>query len=179
MIEKLSSHLIAQLKQLWCAEYSSDEIIWVRASEQKLYFLEHTYVIYVFPCSTAVAGLGNKADSMCTPIGWHEIAEKIGDNLPEGAIFKDRQWNGKIWNDADDDGEELILSRILWLSGLEEGLNKGGDVDSYNRYIYIHGTNQENFLGTARSKGCIRLSNKDVIELFSVANQKGRVLISK
>jgi hypothetical protein len=177
LTEILAFDLIVNLKEMQWSKYSSRATIWVRASEQKLYLLDNFYIICAFPCSTAAAGLGNKINSMCTPIGWHEIAHKIGDNLPEGGILEGRKWNGKIWDDTNSN-EDLILSRILWLSGIEESLNKGGDVDSYSRCIYIHGTNQEKLLGTAVSKGCIRLSNIDVIELFNLVNQNDRVLIS-
>lgn len=176
---QISSNLIKDLKKLNWVEYSSKKTIWVRTSEQSLYVLDQFYLLNVFPCSTGMAGLGNKLGSMCTPLGWHEIAEKIGDNLPLGSVFRERQWTGKIWGNGDDFfEEELILTRILWLSGLEDGRNKGGDFDTYGRYIYIHGTNQEKFIGTPKSKGCIRLKNKDIIQLFDIVEPKGRVLIS-
>lgn len=123
---------------------------------------QKTYIV-----STSKYGLGGKEGSYKTPVGFHEVVEKIGDGEDSGRIFKGRQPTEKIYHAymgfAD---EDLIVTRILRLSGLEEQVNKGPGIDSYNRYIYIHGTNQQHFLGTPASHGCIRMGNDDVIDLF-------------
>ena len=101
--------------------------------------------------------------------GLHQVAEKIGDAQPSGMIFSGRQPTGEIAEPLHGDqdcGEDLITSRILWLEGLEPGVNQGGDVDTHDRYIYIHGTNEEGRIGQTVSHGCIRMTNSDVIELF-------------
>jgi hypothetical protein len=128
-----------------------------------------------FVVSTAKAGTGNIKNSFKTPLGWHRIAERIGgDELP-GSVFVSRIPQGRRlapsqWRDPDDG--DYVLTRILWLRGLEPGINAGGNVDSYSRYIYFHGTNQEHLLGQPSSHGCIRLSNRDVMELFDLVEER-------
>lgn len=130
-----------------------------------------------YQISTALNGAGCSADSGCTPLGWHRVAEKIGRNESLGTVFKGRVVSGfadDLHSAADDD---LITSRILWLSGLQEGVNSGGKVDSFSRYIYIHGTAQEHLIGTAVSHGCIRMRNVDVVEVFDFVDVGGVVFI--
>ena len=119
--------------------------------------------------STALAGVGNAAGSNQTPLGWHRVEERIGDGEPLGRVFKSRQPQAEILPrdqlTAPESGD-YVLTRILWLRGLQPGYNSGAGVDSHERCIYFHGTNQEQLLGTPASHGCIRLSNDDVIELF-------------
>ena len=122
-----------------------------------------------FPVSTARNGAGEAEGSFCTPRGAHRIAQKIGEAAPLFAVFKARVATGEIWTpqlDAEEPGRDWILSRILWLDGLEPGRNQGGNVDSHERYIYIHGTNEEGKIGTPVSHGCIRMRNADVVTLF-------------
>lgn len=122
-----------------------------------------------YPVSTAANGVGEASGSHCTPRGRHRIAEKIGAGLPLGSAFRARQPTGEIWTpelDAANPGRDWILTRILWLEGLEPGRNQGGSVDTHARYIYIHGTHEEHRLGTPASHGCIRMANADVAELF-------------
>ncbi len=122
-----------------------------------------------YPVSTAAKGPGCVAGSFCTPIGLHRIRLKIGEGCPPGSVFVSRRPTGEVyseelgraWPDRD-----WILSRILWLDGLVPGLNRGGNVDSLRRFIYIHGTSDEALIGTPASHGCIRMRNTDVIELF-------------
>lgn len=127
----------------------------------------------VFSISTAINGINNKINSNGTPIGKHKICEKIGDNALLYSIFKARKNTGEICRDLNQNlDQDLILTRILRLIGDEPGINKDLDpsgicVDSYQRHIYIHGTNQENLLGKRSSKGCIRMGNQDIVELFS------------
>lgn len=140
---------------------------------QQLYLWEPSpesdILLRQYPVSTASNGAGEHNGSHCTPRGLHRIADKIGAGAPLCAAFKAREWKGEIWTpelDAAHPGRDWILTRILWLDGLEPGKNKGGTVDTHNRYIYIHGTNEEHKLGTPASHGCIRMKNVDVAELF-------------
>ena len=110
--------------------------------------------------STAVRGTGQKINSNQTPLGLHQIAEKIGENEPSGVVFKERKviaTNGKGNPNA------LITDRILWLEGLESNYNRGGDLDSLQRYIYIHGIGDESLLGQPNSQGCIHLAAADSV----------------
>ncbi len=120
-----------------------------------------------FPVSTSRYGLGQTENSLQTPTGIHRIAQKIGDQEPLGRVFKARLATDEICLPADFDGDrDVISSRILWLSGMQAGFNHGGEVDSFNRYIYIHGTPDEAHIGQPASIGCIRMRNRDVIDLF-------------
>ena len=116
-----------------------------------------------FRCSTSKFGIGETAGSNMTPRGLHRIAKKIGGGWPVGTVFKGRQVVGFTWQ-----GQPLapITHRILWLEGLEPGFNRGGTVDSYQRYIYIHGTGNETTLGRPDSHGCIHLSANDLMPLY-------------
>jgi hypothetical protein len=160
-----------QMEQLRAAGW--DELvgkgvgIWISVARQRLYLIKDYHLYSLYPCSTASAGIGNKAGSYQTPLGWHKIAERIGDGLPKGAILKERHFSGKVWNPLKPTSDDLILSRILWLQGTEPGTNLGSGIDTHDRYIYIHGTPEEDKLGTPVSHGCIRLSNDDVITLFN------------
>jgi UDP-N-acetylmuramate--alanine ligase len=120
----------------------------------------------VFRCrvSTAKNGIGCREGSGCTPWGWHRIASIVGLDQPIGARFVSREPSGEIWGGGAVDGD-WILTRLLWLEGLEPGVNRGPGVDSYERYIYIHGTNQEDLLGVPASHGCVRVSNADAMLL--------------
>lgn len=124
-----------------------------------------------YPVSTAEKGAGEERGSYRTPRGRHIVRAKIGAGAPANAVFVERRPTGEIFNaelDALHPGRDWILTRILWLSGLEKGLNRGGNVDTMRRYIYIHGTPDRIALGRPGSKGCIRMRNKDIIELFEL-----------
>ncbi|MCB1224678.1 MAG: L,D-transpeptidase, partial [Verrucomicrobiales bacterium] len=110
--------------------------------------------------STSKFGLGDKPGSNCTPIGTHEIVAKIGHGLPPGAVLKSRRWNGEVLR-PNAPGRDPIVSRILWLKGLETK-----NRHAFGRYIYIHGTPEEARLGQPASYGCVRMGMKDVIDLF-------------
>jgi hypothetical protein len=142
---------------------------------QRLYLWEPypdgDMLIREYPVSTAKKGLGEQCGSYCTPRGRHRIGEKIGEDQPLYAVFKSRQPTGEIWSPSlgeEDSDRDWILTRILWLEGLEEGNNRGGQVDTHDRYIYIHGTNEEHLIGKPASHGCIRMRNADVAELFDL-----------
>ena len=162
----------------------SDLVIDVDSKLQQLYLWEPypdgDMLIRQYPISTAANGLGQANGSHCTPRGRHRIAEKIGAFAPLCSAFKSRQPTGEVWTpelDAEFPGRDWILTRILWLEGLEPGKNKGGSVDSHNRYIYIHGTNEEHKLGSPASHGCIRMKNADIAELFDLVKEGTEVRI--
>lgn len=131
-----------------------------------------------YPVSLAKKGLGSLMDSEQTPFGIHTICEKYGEDAPAGTIFDSREPTGEIWQEGDD-RENLILSRILRLQGEVPGVNKGPRVDSYERYIYIHGTNKEDAVGREDvSHGCILMTNEDVIRLYDKVQEGCVVIIS-
>jgi len=119
-----------------------------------------------YSVSTAANGLGNRVDSLKTPIGIHRVKQKIGGGEPLGMVFSSREATGRVSKLTDNRAEDEITSRILWLDGLEQGFNHGGVHDSFSRYIYIHGTSDEKRIGQPVSMGCIRMNNQDVIALF-------------
>ncbi len=130
-----------------------------------------------YPISTAENGMGNRAESYQTPFGIHRIRQKIGGGQPRGMVFEARQPTGKIVRDFDNRAKDEITSRILWLDGMEDGINCGGVCDTYSRFIYIHGTSDEKRIGEPVSAGCIRMRNDDVIELFDEVLVDDLVLI--
>lgn len=135
-------------------------------------------VIQYYPVSTSKFGLGQKMDSFKTPAGIHIIARKIGVNEPPGRVFKSRKATGDICLAEDYDGSvDVITSRILWLQGIQAGYNCDGDVDTFNRYIYIHGTPDESHIGQPASIGCIRMKSLDVIQLFEQVKVNDLVII--
>lgn len=154
--------------------------VWVSIARQRVYLINNYHISALYLCSTAAAGIGNKVGSYKTPLGWHVIAECIGGGLPKGAVLKERQFSGRVWDlSKESKGEDLILTRILWLQGIEPGINQGDGIDTHDRYIYIHGTPEESKLGTPVSHGCIRLSNADVIELFNQIKTGTPLLITR
>ena len=121
--------------------------------------------------STGANGIGEIHGSGCTPRGKHKVRAKIGATAPANAVFVARRWTGEIWTPqlhAAMPGRDWILTRILWISGLERGRNRLGCVDTFRRFIYLHGTPDITQLGTPGSKGCIRMANADIIELFDL-----------
>jgi len=132
----------------------------------------------VYPISTAVKGIGNRLDSLMTPFGIHRICQKVGGGQPWGMVFEAREPIGRIVDDLDNRERDEITSRILWLDGLEAGVNLNGVHDTHARYIYIHGTSDEKRIGKAVSGGCIRMKNDDVIELFDDVIVNDLVLIA-
>lgn len=124
-----------------------------------------------YAVSTARAGRGCVQDSQQTPTGLLRVAEKIGAGAPAGMVFKARQATGQLWSASPNPTDNLITSRILWLDGLEVGHNAGSNVagevvDTKQRFVYIHGTNQVAKIGTPNSHGCVLLTDAEVIELF-------------
>ncbi|MCB1929455.1 MAG: L,D-transpeptidase [Rhodocyclaceae bacterium] len=122
-----------------------------------------------YPVSTALAGAGERRDSGCTPRGLHVVRARIGDGLDPYTVFRGRRPTGELWTPAlaaDNPQRDWILGRILWLSGRQPGFNRLGDCDSMRRYIYIHGTGDDQPMGVPRSHGCVRMRVADVVELF-------------
>jgi lipoprotein-anchoring transpeptidase ErfK/SrfK len=133
--------------------------IHISVSKQELTLKTGRKKLAAFPVSTSQFGLGSKEGSMKTPTGRFRIAEKIGDGMPLGTVFKSRRpvkATKKMLRD-----EDLVMTRILWLDGLERA-----NANTYDRYIYIHGTNHEGRIGEPASHGCIRMRNSDLVELF-------------
>ena len=143
----------------------------VDAKTQTANLFENHKHLKSYKISTAKNGPGSENGSNCTPMGKLRVAQKIGDGLPKGSVLKSREPTGDIWQ-GEELGDDLILTRILWLEGAEED-NK----NTFDRYIYLHGTNQEKDLGTPVSHGCIRFSNDDIIEIFDILQTGAEVEI--
>lgn len=147
----------------------------ISITNQELILRDESGVIKTYKISTSKFGEGSKENSFKTPLGKHEIKKMIGKDVIIGGRFIGRVHTGEIFPIYSDQEiyvkEDVVQSRILWLSGLENNINKGIGVDSFARYIYIHGTPEEWLLGSKASKGCIRMSNKDVIELFDKVHE--------
>jgi UDP-N-acetylmuramate--alanine ligase len=148
----------------------------VDVPSQRLTLIDHGRAVADFPVSTAAAGVGGKAGSMRTPPGWHRVHRRIGGDQPLGMVFESRVPTGEVWN-GEPRQDDLILTRVLQLDGLEPGVNRGPGCDSLERYIYIHGTNHEAELGEPGSHGCVRMSNADVAWLHDQIAEGDAVLI--
>ncbi|WP_173274266.1 L,D-transpeptidase [Thiosulfatimonas sediminis] len=132
-----------------------------------------------WPISSAKKGIGNLKNSNQTPLGWHLIRAKIGAEMPIYSVFKARRATAELCDLASADPQrDWILSRILWLSGMQKGINRLGNCDSMQRFIYIHGTNQEDLLGKPVSHGCLRMKNTHLLSLFDQLNIGCPLLIS-
>ena len=135
-----------------------------------------------YPVSTSKYGTGNENGSEKTPLGLHRIKDKIGGAMPVNEVFIGRIPHGNL-DECKERGVELpddvIMSRILWLDGMEPGRNHGSYVDTYQRYIYIHGTNDEANIGKPSSIGCIRMRNEDVVDLYRLVEIGSEVLIEE
>jgi len=153
----------------------------ISISLQKLTLYNKFKVDSVYTISSSKFGEGAKAGSYKTPLGAHYIKECIGAGYDSLTIFQNRvptKNKAKIISEKKNSKEDIICSRILWLSGLEEGRNKGLNIDSLSRYIYIHGTNEEGLLGVKASHGCIRMSNSDIIDLCNKEISNALIYIS-
>jgi hypothetical protein len=158
---------------------SAERILFVRIATQTLQYYRNSSLVRSYVISTSLRPPSNLKNSLGTPRGLHEIAERIGAGQPVGMVFKGRVPTGRHFSEFPeaDQKTNLITSRILWLRGLEPGVNLGSDVDTKDRYIYIHGTHHEDRLGQPQSAGCIHLANLDVIELFEEVRPGDHVLI--
>src|SRR5512133_245698 len=133
----------------------------VSVRDQKLMLLDNGGNAAVYPVSTSKFGLGDRWGSMATPLGTLQVAQKIGDHAPVGAVFHNRRFTGEILQ-PNTPGRDPIITRIIWLRGLE-----ATNAHAYNRGIYIHGTPQEKNIGRPASYGCIRMRSSDVTELYA------------
>ena len=155
----------------------------ISIKEQRLHvYRDDNERVKSFVISTAEKGVGQNKGSFCTPLGQHIVRAKIGKGAPVFSEFVARRLTGKIWSPSisvSNSKEDWILTRILWLSGLELGFNRLGNQDTMQRYIYIHGTHDLVNLGRPKSHGCIRMDNYDIIDLFDQINVGDHVLISE
>jgi len=149
---------------------------------QRLWALDEGIVCRAAAVSTSAQGSGEQQGSGCTPRGQHEVCARIGDRCQINTVFVGRQATGEIYTPElgrAHPERDWILTRILWLSGLEAGRNQCGELDSRQRYIYIHGCPDESPIGVAVSHGCIRMRNRELVELFDWALVGERVLITE
>jgi hypothetical protein len=172
-IEKIKKSLTESISKLKTdfGLNNEDIAIVVMISIQRMFLIRDNSAFDFYPISTSKYGVGNSSGSNKTPLGVHQIQAKIGDDAPIGAIFKGKVFTGEIaeisYAKKDITDDDYVTTRVLPLRGLEEGINKGKGIDSFSRAIYIHGTPEEGLIGKPASHGCIRMLNKDVIELFN------------
>src|SRR5216110_3679933 len=169
-----SIHLACLLVALFiasCAAPDTRHQIVISTREQKLALLDHGNVMVIYPVSTSKFGLGDWRGSRFTPLGQLQIAEKIGGSAPLGAVFKDRLRTGEIIQ-ANAPGRDPIVTRILWLRGLE-----AQNANAFGRDIYIHGTPEEQRIGTPASYGCIRMRSSDIIQVYDIVGIGAAVTI--
>ncbi len=160
----------------------SGTLITVSIAEQRLRLEQGGEVVFDVAVSTAKNGPGERNGSECTPRGLHTIRAKIGGECAADTVFVARRPTGELFSEAlraDNPQRDWILTRILWLSGMEPGLNRGGDVDTMRRYIYIHGCPDSDAMGIPSSHGCVKMRNRDIIELFDRVAAGTRVLITE
>jgi len=152
----------------------------ISISKQRLYLFEDSKLIRSYPVSSSAYGEGQVENSLKTPLGMHIIKSKIGTNVDKYHFFVSREHIAqkvKIIHENVDSEDDFITSRIMWLDGLKDGFNKGTNVDSFSRYIYIHGTHEEGLIGKKASHGCIRMLNHDVLELYDLIPEETTVNI--
>jgi len=169
-----------EITQKYQKETVIKEIVFVSIEKQKLYHIKNNKIISEFIISSSAYGIGNKEGSNKTPLGLHKVKQKYGDNTPINGRMIARVYNGNIatiYKDSTKSKTDDVTTRIFWLEGLEKNKNKGKGIDSYKRYIYIHGTSEEGRLGTPASHGCIRMKNKEVIDLYKIIEVGTLVLI--
>lgn len=145
------------------------DFLYISLADQCLYGFADGQLLLRLPVSTARNGAGEQSGSNCTPRGRHQVRAKIGEGLPLGAVLRGRRWTGEVWSaelHQQFPGRDWILTRILWLSGCEPGRNRLGPVDTFRRYIYLHGTPEREPMGVPLSHGCVRLRNADLLTLF-------------
>src|SRR5205823_4935119 len=154
-----------------CAAPDTQHHIVISTRDQKLAVLDRGNLLATYPVSTSKFGLGDRPGSRFTPLGRLQIAEKIGDNAPPGAVFKDRRRTGEVVL-ANSPGRDPIVTRILWLRGLESQ-----NANAFARDIYIHGTPEERLIGTPASYGCVRMRSTDVVQLYNIVGIGAAVTI--
>jgi len=163
--------LVVALVLSSCAAPDTRHQLVVSTREQKLALIDRGNVLAIYPVSTSKFGLGDWRGSRFTPLGKLEVAKKIGDDAPPGAVFKDRRRTGEIVA-PDSPGRDPIVTRILWLRGLE-----AQNANAFSRDIYIHGTPEERLIGRPASYGCIRMRSSDIIQLYNIVGTGASVTI--
>jgi hypothetical protein len=158
----------------------TDRVLHVRVGPSTLQLRKDGLVVKSYVVSTSKKPPSNVAHSLGTPRGLHEIAERIGAGQPSGMVFKARVPTGRHVSEVspEDASQNPVTSRILWLRGLEPGINQGGDVDTQKRLIYIHGTHRAGEIGRPMSAGCVLMTDADIIELFEKVRPGDLVWIS-
>ena len=167
---ELAKPSIAKLEQKFGLK-PTDYAIVVNSTNQELYLVKDEEIIKSYPVSTAKKGIGSSKGSEQTPWGTHRIKEKFGEGLKPGQVLRSRQSTKEIVKIETKPVKvpgDYVTTRIMWLDGQENEVNKGGNKDSHQRFIYIHGTPEEGFIGTPASHGCVRMKNTDVAELFDL-----------
>jgi hypothetical protein len=159
-----------------------ERVLVVRISTATMQFYRRGELVRSYVISTSRRPPSNVKNSLGTPRGLHEIAERIGAGQPPGMVFKARVPTGRHFHEVESDDPNaenhyLITGRILWLRGLEPGVNRGGDVDTYERYVYIHGTNHEDRIGEPLSSGCVLMRNLDIVGLYEEVRAGDLVMI--
>jgi lipoprotein-anchoring transpeptidase ErfK/SrfK len=155
-----------------------DTFIAVSVARQILLFVKESAVLREYPVSTSRFGMGSAEGSLKTPSGVHRIAIKYGFSAPLYRIFTDRIDTGRVWT-PDQGSDNFVLTRIMWLKGLEAGVNQGAGIDSFDRYIYIHGTANEPAIGQPWTHGCVGMRNQDVAGLFDEVSEGTLVVINQ
>ena len=164
-----SGEIISKKIEKKYPSHTFSNFIYVDINKQKLFLLDNRVTIKKYNISTSKRGVGNKSNSLQTPIGLHKIKSKYGQGVPIGGILDHRKFNGEIASinlDTTSTAIDIICTRVIRIIGLEDGVNKGGEVDTYLRKIYLHGTNEEGLIGKESSHGCIRMKNQDIVDLF-------------
>ncbi len=157
-----------------------ERLLAVRIGTATMQFFTKGVLVKSYIISPSKRPPSNLKDSLGTPRGLHEIAERIGAGQPPGMVFKSRVPTGRHYLETleqEPENENLITSRILWLRGLEPRVNQGGNVDTYERYVYIHGTNHDERIGEPLSSGCVLMRNLDIVELYEQIRVGDQVLI--
>ena len=154
-----------------CAAPDTQHHIVISTRDQKLALLDRGTLLATYPVSTSKFGLGDRPGSRFTPLGQLQIAEKIGDNALPGAVFKDRRRTGEVVL-ANSPGRDPIVTRIIWLRGLE-----AQNANAFGRDIYIHGTPEESRIGSRASYGCIRMRSSDIVQLYNIVGIGAAVTI--
>ena len=170
--------IIRKVNNYISTDYS--ELLFVSIENQKMYHIKEDAIVKKYIISSSEYGTGSETGSNKTPLGLHKVKEKYGDNIPINGRMTGRVFYGDIatiYTDETKSKTDDITSRIFWLEGLEKGKNKGKGIDSFSRYIYIHGTSEEGRLGKPASHGCIRMKNKEVIDLYKLIEVGTLVLI--
>lgn len=157
-----------------------ERVLVVRIGTATMQFFAKGVLVKSYVVSTSKRPPSNVKDSLGTPRGLHEIAERIGAGQPPGMVFKSRVPTGRHYSELSDasQNDNLITGRILWLRGLEAGVNRGGNVDTYERYVYIHGTNHEDRIGEPLSSGCVLMRNQEIVELYEQVRTGDLVFIT-